>query len=185
MTSQNGQNGANSEKTFAPPAIRRDAQGRIPSETVADIIEWFLNYDERVAIVRHPRVEEIFQWKQQTSRAAGEEVFEFPHAEDRFAVGVFQALAANDSERELRDWICQLLNALEESSKTNEEISGAYNLEVGDASLVEEARKIPAAATREIYLTCCWLETLCTAEIRVLGWLYQNLYERPFNPNGH
>ena len=36
---------------------------------------------------------------------------------------------------------------------------------------------------RDIYLTCCWLETLCTAEVRVLGWAYRELYGRPFHPN--
>ena len=42
---------------------------------------------------------------------------------------------------------------------------------------------VPTARGREIYLTCCWLETLCTAEVRVLGWVYQARFGRAFHPN--
>ncbi|MDT7605232.1 MAG: hypothetical protein QOF61_3229, partial [Acidobacteriota bacterium] len=117
------------------------------------------------------------------SREAGEEVFEFDTAEDRFAVGVVQALMQNPSEGELHDWIGQLLNALDDAAKTNEEMAHAYRLDAaGDASRLSESEKIPTARGREVYLTCCWLETLCTAEVRVLGWLYQELYGKPFTP---
>jgi hypothetical protein len=50
-------------------------------------------------------------------------------------------------------------------------------------SAVREAAKIPTTNGRAIFLTTCWLDTLCTAEIRVLGWVYQELYGRPFHPN--
>ncbi|HEX8163685.1 MAG TPA: hypothetical protein VF538_17570 [Pyrinomonadaceae bacterium] len=165
-----------------PPALARDAQGRIEPSSLADIIQWFLERDPRVNVVRHPRVEEVFQWKQGAARAAGEEVFEFANAEDRLAVGVMQALMQNPSERELHEWIGQLLNALDEATKTNEEAASAYGLSAGEGSRVEESEKIPSARGREVYLTCCWLETLCTAEVRVLGWLYQELYGKPFQP---
>ena len=49
--------------------------------------------------------------------------------------------------------------------------------------MVDESRKIPAASTRNDFLIDCWLETLCTAEIRVLGWLYREFYGRPFHPD--
>jgi len=49
-------------------------------------------------------------------------------------------------------------------------------------SVVGESQKIPAAAERDDFLVNCWLETLCTAEIRVLGWLYREIYGRPFHP---
>lgn len=167
-----------------PPALARDAEGRIEPSSLADIVGWFLDRDQRVNVVRDPRVEEIFQWKQEASRGAGEEVFEFASAEDRFAVGVVQALMQNPSERELHDWISQLLNALDDATKTNEEVAGAYRLDAGGAaSALTESEKIPTAAGREVYLTCCWLETLCTAELRVLGWLYQELYRKPFHPD--
>jgi hypothetical protein len=165
-----------------PPALARDAAGRIEPSSLADIIEWFLERDPRVNVVRHPRVEEVFQWKQEAARAAGEEVFEFANAEDRLAVGVMQALMQNPSERELHEWIGQLLNALDEATKTNEEVANAYGLSPGGESRVAESGKIPTASGREVYLTCCWLETLCTAEVRVLGWLYQELYGKPFQP---
>ena len=171
-------------ETFSPPALQRDERGRVDSALLSNVIEWFLHYDDRVAVIRHPRVEELFQWKQEHSKRAGEKVFAFDHAEDRLAVGIAQALSAHATERALHSWISQLLNALEDATKTNEEISGAYNLEANsDSSIVAEAARIPAPAAREIFLTCCWLETLCTAELRMLGWMYQELYDRTFHPN--
>jgi hypothetical protein len=90
------------------------------------------------------------------------------------------------SERELHGWISQLLNTLDEASKVNEEIANAYRLETtGGASVVKEAEKIPMRRERNGYLISCWLETLCTAEVRVLGWVYQELYGRPFRPDNY
>jgi hypothetical protein len=170
-------------QSHEPPTLARDAEGRIEPASLADIIQWFLERDPRVGVVRHPRVEEVFRWKQSASKDAGEEVFEFASAEDRFAIGVVQALMQNPSERELHEWIGQLLNALDDATKTNEEIAQAYRLNTSDVqSPVAESEKIPTARARDVYLTCCWLETLCTAEVRVLGWLYQELYGRSFRP---
>lgn len=172
------------ENSQGPPPIKLDAQGDVLTGSVAEVIEWFLTYDQRVAIIKHPHVEQIFQWKQEDSRRAGEEVYEFPQAEDRLAIGIIQALAANPSESELHGWISQLLNVLDDAAKTNEEIAGAYKLDTsGEVSAIEEAAKLPAERERRVYLTCCWLETLCTAEIRVLGWIYQELYGKPFAPD--
>jgi hypothetical protein len=179
MTVSSSTNGADSQQQ--PPALARDAAGRIDSNALADVIQWFLDRDPRVNAVRHPRAEEIFRWKQEAARRAGEEVFRFDTAEDRFAVGVVQALAANPDERSLHGWIAQLLGALDDASRTNEEIASAYRLDPAE-SAVAEGGKIPAAAARDIFLTCCWLEVLCTAEARVLGWVYQELYGRPFRP---
>lgn len=166
-----------------PPQIRRDRQGDIEGAALADVIQWFLDYDQRVAVIRHPKVEELFQWKQEESRRDNEEIYLFNRAEDRLAIGIMQALVEHDSERELHAWISQLLNTLDEAAKANEEISGSYKLETGgEASVVEEAGKIPTRRERQLYLTYCWLETLCTAEIRVLGWIYQELYGTSFAP---
>ena len=168
---------------LGPPPLARDAQARIEPNSLADLIQWFLTYDQRVAVINHPAVEELFQWKQAESERAGESVYVFNRAEDRLAVGIMQALTEHGTERELHGWISQLLNALEEASKTNEAIAESYNLSTGEgASVVSEAVKLPTARERTIYLTCCWLETLCTAEIRVLGWVYQELYRRPYSP---
>ncbi|GAC1403079.1 MAG: hypothetical protein NVSMB56_18040 [Pyrinomonadaceae bacterium] len=162
----------------APPSLQRDATGEITNGSVADVIQWFLQYDQRVSVIRYPPVEEVFQWKQTEDNLAGEDIFHFDTAEDRLAVGIFQAVMMNDTEQSLHDWIGQLLNALDEASKTNEQISSDYKLDIAASSPIAEANKIPTAATRDTYLTCCWLETLCTAEIRVLGWIYQELYKR-------
>jgi hypothetical protein len=177
--SETGTNGAG----HGPPRIRRDAAGRVVPASLAALIQWFLDYDERVAVVRYPMVEALFQWRQQAQAESHPEAFTFGSAEDRLAVGIMQALAGNPTERALHGWIKELLAALDDATKTNESISEAYGLRPGeDSSVVNEAEKIPSRAERDIYLTCCWLETLCTAEIRVLGWAYQELYGRPFHP---
>ena len=166
-----------------PPLLRRDAAGRVEPASLAGVIEWFLNYDWCVAAVRHPRVAELFGWKQAEDRGRDENSYEFGGAEDRLAVGIMQALATHRTEPDLHEWVGQLLESLDEARKINAEISSAYKLESGDdVSVLREAEKIPAARERALYLTCCWLEVLCTSEVLVLGWAYQELYGRPFAP---
>lgn len=165
------------------PPLQRDARGRIDVDSVPEVIQWFLDYDERVAVIKHPRVEEIFQWKQEQSRIAREDVFPFKRAEDRLAIGIIQALAENSTEHELHSWISQLLNALDAASKANEATSESYTIELGGSgSVVKEAEKIPSERGRREFLINCWVETLCTAEARVLGWLYKEFYGRPYSP---
>jgi len=150
---------------------------------VPDVIEWFLNYDQRVAIIKHPAVEEVFQWKQQYSQNQGERVFAFKQAEDRLAIGIIQAIADNPAERELHSWISQLLNALESASKANESTAESYKLDLkSGGSILRQADKIPFERGRNEFLLNCWIETLCTAEARVLGWLYKEFYGRPYAP---
>ena len=86
------------------PPLQRDSAGRIDLDSIPDVIQWFLDFDQRVAIVKHPNVEEVFQWKQQESRAAGEPVFDFNRAEDRLAIGIIQALAQYATETALPNW---------------------------------------------------------------------------------
>ena len=174
---------ASTEASYGPPPLQRDAQGEVDLDLVPDVIQWFLDYDQRVAIIRHKNVEEVFQWKQEQSRSRGEAVFDFKQAEDRLAIGIIQALAENNTESKLHDWIAQLLNALDSASKANEAAAEAYKLDLASgASVVEEAQKIPSARGRHDFLINCWLETLCTAEARVLGWLYKEIYRQPFAP---
>ena len=166
------------------PPLRRDARGRVDVDSVPDVIQWFLDFDQRVAIVKHPRVEEVFQWKQEQSRNAGEEVFIFNRAEDRVAIGIIQALAENPNEAALHHWMSQLLNALEIASQANEATTEAYALDLrGSPSTVQEAQKIPSQRGRTEFLLNCWVETLCSAEVRVLGWLYKEFYGHPFVPS--
>jgi hypothetical protein len=166
----------------SPPLLQRDAQGEINVSSLADVIEWFLNYDPRAAVIRHPKVEEIFQRKQMESKREGEDVFQFDHAEDRLAIGIMQALAEHTSEHSLHGWISQLLNALDDAVKTNEAMADAYKLDADAASTIIESEKIPTASGRKVYLSCCWLEVLCTAELRITGWIYQELYGKPYAP---
>jgi hypothetical protein len=165
------------------PSLRRDQNGEVDLDSVPDVIEWFLDYDQRVAIIKHPSVEEVFQWKQQYSKEQGEQVFQFNKAEDRLAIGIIQALADNPSERELHSWISQLLNALDTASKTNESIAQSYKLDLkSGGSILKEAEKIPFQRGRNDFLLNCWIETLCTAEARILGWLYKEFFRRPYAP---
>src|SRR5688500_2346154 len=126
------------------PPLQRDAVGNVDVDSVPDVIEWFLNNDQRVAVVKHPSVEEVFQWKQQQSQLQGEEVFVFNRAEDRLAIGIIQALADNASERNLHAWISQLLMALDAAAKANESTAEAYQLDLrSGGSIVKQSEKIP------------------------------------------
>lgn len=165
-----------------PPPLQHDGAAKINTSSLADVIQWFLDYDQRAAVIRHPKVEELFHWKQAEALRETESVYQFAHAEDRLAIGIMQALGEHTDERALHAWISQLLNALDDAAKTNEEMANAYKLNADAASTVAEAEKIPTANGRRIYLTCCWLETLCTAELRIMGWIYQELYGKPFQP---
>jgi hypothetical protein len=181
-TSDNGAGGKEEAPLNLPP-LQRDSHGHIDLDSVPDVIQWFLDFDERVAIIKHHNVEEVFQWKQEQSRSQGETVFDFKQAEDRLAIGIIQALAENNTERALHSWISQLLNALDSASKANEAAADAYKLDLrSGGSVVKEAEKIPSARSRRDFLINCWLETLCTAEARVLGWLYKEFYGRAFAP---
>ena len=172
-----------SEGDLNLPPLQRDESGQVDVDSVPDVIEWFLNYDQRVAIIRHPSVEEVFQWKQQHAASAGRRSFSFQAAEDRFAIGIIQALADNSTERELHAWIGQLLGALDTASKANESTAEAYKLDLrSGGSIVKQAEKIPFQRGRTEFLINCWIETLCTAEARVLGWLYKEFYDSPYAP---
>lgn len=164
-----------------PPKLRKTANGDIDVGSLANLLEWFLQFDQRVALVRHPHVEELFRWKQADDDEQRNEVSPFENAESRFAIGVFQALGANDSEEKLQRYISESLQVLGESKQTNEEIAAAYGFE-SSKSHVEQAQAISSDIEKRIYLTSCWLESLCTAEVRFLGWVYQELYEKPFQP---
>lgn len=172
----------NGEELNEPP-LQRDAAGNVDVDSVPDVIEWFLNNDQRVAVIKHPSVEEVFHWKQQHSQSQGEEVFIFNCAEDRLAIGIIHALADNASERDLHAWISQLLMALDTAAKANESAAEAYQLDLrSGGSIVKQSEKIPFERGRSEFLLNCWIETLCTAEARVLGWLYKEFYGRPYAP---
>jgi len=164
-----------------PPRLRLASDGTVDTSTLADLIEWFLAYDERTARMRHPQVNELFQWKQQDDESHGIGTYPFENAEARFAIGVFQALEENDSEPLLKLWVSDVLNALQESRETKREMTEAYKLDDDlAASAIQKAEKLTSNAERRLYLTSCWLEALCTAEARVLGWVYQEMYGKPF-----
>jgi hypothetical protein len=172
----------NADEVNQPPLLRH-ADGNVDVDSVPDVIEWFLNNDQRVAVIKHPAVEEVFQWKQQETKKHGEDVFVFNRAEDRLAIGIIQALADNASQRELHAWIGQLLTALDTAAKANESTAGAYQLDLrGGGSILQQAQKIPFQRGRTEFLLNCWIETLCTAEARVLGWLYKEFYGKPYAP---
>ncbi len=168
-----------------PPKLRALPVGGIDPASLADLVEWFLSYDERVARMRHAMIEEVFRWKQSDDVANGVATYPFENAEARFAIGVFQALEENNSEPLLKLWITDVLNALHESKESKQEITDANKLDAKpELSPIEKANLLTTNAERRFYLTSCWLEALCTAEARVLGWVYQEIYGRPFQPAG-
>ncbi len=171
------------EQEIRPPALVKNPSGDINVNSLADLLEWFLNYDQKVGLVRHPHVQELFEWKQADDAAQGVSVYPFENAEARFAVGAFQAIAENDSQVKLRQWMTDILQALGEAKQTREDFVGQYLLETNQgASFVMEAQKLPSRLEQRIFLTSAWIESLCMAEVRFLGWVYQELYGVPFEP---
>jgi hypothetical protein len=169
------------EDEILPPKIRRTSEGGTDVNSLADLLEWFLMYDERTARIRHTDTEELFQWKQADDESHGVNIYPFENAEARFAVGAFQALAENNTEPLLHKWISDVLNALHDAHETKAELSDAYNLNDDlDASSLERSKKLTTNSEKRLYLTSCWVEALCTAEARFLGWVYQELYGKPF-----
>jgi hypothetical protein len=172
-----------SSQTAQPPQPRANSDGRLDTNAAADIIEWFLNFDERVARMRHPQVNELFLWKRSDDEANGAAAYPFENAEARFAIGVIQALEQNDKEPLLAMWISDVLSALQEAREKKQQLSDTYNLDKKPLeSALEKAEKLTTSAERRIYLTSCWFDALFTAEARVLGWIYQELYGKPFQP---
>jgi hypothetical protein len=170
-------------KENSPPKLLRNADGSVDPASIADVIEWFLNYDERTARMRHPHTNELFLWKQADDEANGVGTYPFENAEARFAIGTFQALQENNSEPLLNLWLNDVTAALHEAKNTKAEITEANKIdETSLDSAVVKAEKLTTNIEKRLYLSSCWLEALCTAEARVLGWIYQELSGRPFAP---
>ena len=168
---------------MAPPKPVIEANGKAGAGSIADIVEWFLNYDERTARMRMEYTNELFAWKQSDDAANGIGTYPFENAEARFAIGVVQAVQENSSEESLNAWLTDVLGALGEARETKQAIDHDYNCaEIAELSALQKAERLPSAAEKRIYLTACWLEVLFTAEVRVLGWVYQELYGKPFSP---
>jgi hypothetical protein len=171
------------EAQISPTSLQKTENGEINIESLANTVEWFLSYDERVAAMRHPSVDAIYQWRQQDANSNGEEMAPFPRAEDRFAIGVFQAIAENDSEPALKEWMNACLTAMQESKELAGQIAGDYKFSAeANTTPVEEANLLPTITEKRMYLSARWIEILSTAELRVLGWIYQQLYGKPFAP---
>ncbi|MEP6925388.1 MAG: hypothetical protein ABI954_13050 [Pyrinomonadaceae bacterium] len=167
----------------SPPPLQKNQSGEINIESLASTVEWFLSYDERVAAMRHPSVDAIYQWRQQDANSNGAEMAPFPRAEDRFAIGIFQAIAENDSEPSLKQWMSEILTAMQESKELAGQIAGDYKFSLeANSTPIEEANLLPTNGEKRMYLSARWFEILCTAELRVLGWIYQELYGKPFAP---
>lgn len=173
---------ADADKTDnQPPKLHVKENGDIETGSLADLLDWFLMYDERTARMRHANTEELFQWKQMDDVEQGISVFPFENAEARFAVGAFKALDENNSEPLLQLWISDLLEALQRSRTTKTEMTDAYKLDDDlEAFSLQKSEKLTTKTEQRLYLTSCWLEALCTAEARFLGWVYQEKYGRPF-----
>lgn len=170
-------------RAIEPPPLRAAPDGKPDPMAIADIVEWFLNYDERTARIRHPHNNELFHWKQADDEKNGIPVYPFENAEARFTVGVVQALMHNNSEPLLDLWLNDVVAALAEAREARQEITEANSLDKNpDLSPMQRADLLPTNAEKRLYLSSCWLEALCTAEARVLGWIYLKMYGKPFSP---
>jgi hypothetical protein len=166
---------------IAPPKLKLTAEGEIDHLSLADLLEWFLDHDERTARIRHPGTNELFMWKQADDEANGIGTYPFENAEARFAVGAVQAVKENPSEEALKLWISDVLGALHDARETRTELTDAYNLNADpDASMLQRSDKLTSNLEKRLYLTACWNEVLYTAEARFLGWVYQEIFGRPF-----
>ncbi|HYJ89749.1 MAG TPA: hypothetical protein VEV84_00440, partial [Pyrinomonadaceae bacterium] len=71
--------------------------------------------------------------------------------------------------------------ALQAAKETKTEIGETYKLDTNPMdSAIVKAEKLTTTAERRMYLTSCWFDALLTAEARVLGWFYQEIYGKPF-----
>ena len=77
----------NSVGDAPPKLILKSGSGEPDLNSLADLLEWFLTYDERTARMRHPHTNEIFLWKQSDDEANGVAIYPFENAEARFAIG--------------------------------------------------------------------------------------------------
>src|SRR3982751_1331536 len=105
-------------KDEQPPNIRKSETGQPDVGSVADVLEWFLNFDEKTARMRHPNSDELFRWKQADDEANGVGTYPFENAEARFAIGTIQAVAENNEEPLLKLWITDILEALGRARET-------------------------------------------------------------------
>jgi hypothetical protein len=167
-----------------PPKLRIAENGLPDVGSIADVLEWFLNFDEKTARMRHPNSDELFRWKQADDEANGVGTYPFENAEARFAIGTIQAVAENNEEPLLKLWITDILEALGRARETKQELEHSFNLnEDMEASSLSKAEKLTTNTETRLYLSSCWLEVLCTAEARVLGWIYQDIYGKPYEPS--
>ena len=54
MTDQNGNKTAAAEAEASGPILGRDQFGAVDYDSLPEVIQWFLDYDQRVAIIKHP-----------------------------------------------------------------------------------------------------------------------------------
>jgi len=86
--------------------------------------------------------------------------------------------------RRSHNWIIYLLQILSDAKMVRESFAENYQLKINrGASFLEEALKLNSEDEKRLFLTSAWLEALCTAEARILGWIYQELYKKPFEIN--
>lgn len=164
-----------------PPKLKI-ANGVAEVGSLADLLEWFLNFDERTARMRLTYTEELFQWKQSNDEANGIGTYPFENAEARFAVGAIQAINENNTESLLKLWVTDVLEALGAAREMKTEMANAYRLDDADpdAFALKKAEKLTSSNEKRLYLSNCWFEVLYTAEARFLGYVYQELYGKPF-----
>ena len=119
--------------------------------------------------MRLPYTDELFQWKQADDEANGIGTYPFENAEARFAIGVFRR-----GDEQFRAAAADVdLGCTGSFERIARDPDGNRPFVQDGRDLgklgARKGRKANQPGGKRLYLTSCWLETLCTAEARVLG----------------
>jgi len=141
-----------SNESNEPPKLKINVDGAPDVASIADLLEWFLQRDQRVGMIRHPHVEELFQWKRRDDESHGQEKAPFDSAEARFAIGSIQALMENRDELSLQLWMTNLLQALGEAKgnqRRSRETVRARHIELPHRRIAETSNNDRAATVSD------------------------------------
>jgi len=167
-----------------PPKLRLTAEGSADIGSLADVLEWFLNFDETHRPHEATRPSKRFSnGNSRTTRSTASRSTRSRTPRPALPSARFQALAENDTEPKLN----RLDHRYPQRPRRRPDVA---HRDLGilrprrrpELYAVAKADKLTTAIEKRIYLTSSWIEALCTAEARYLGWSIRKLYGKPFHP---
>ena len=165
------------------PPLLRDPSGHVDVDSVPDVIQWFLDYDSRVAIIKHPRLKRSFNGSRNKADRTTKKYSCLAGLRIVWQLGLSRLWARTPRNAAFTPGLgsCSMRSTRPQRLTKPFLRPMAWTSQL--TSIVTEATKIPTQRGRNDFLVNCWVETLCTAEARVLGWLYKEFYGRPYSPN--